>query len=85
VSPGSTHLHSRPTLPRASYPVYEGWGEQMSRQVTNRLVELLDEGVLSYEQICLMCLQTMSEDDVSDMVNANDLSDLVDGGMYESE
>lgn len=57
----------------------------MSRQVTNRLVELMDEGVLSYEQIALMCLQHMSEDDVSDMVEANELTDLVDGGIYESE
>lgn len=57
----------------------------ISRQVTNRLISLMDEGVLSEGQMALMCLQWMSEDDVREMVNANDLSDLVDGGMYESE
>ena len=57
----------------------------ISRQVTNRLISLMDEGVLSEGQMALMCLQWMSEDDVREMVRANDLSDLVDGGMYESE
>jgi Asp-tRNA(Asn)/Glu-tRNA(Gln) amidotransferase B subunit len=56
-----------------------------SRQKTNRLIELLDEGTLSYEQVCLLCLQHMSEDDVSDMIDANELTDLVDGGEYEPE
>ena len=55
------------------------------RRVTNRLVELMDEGMLSPEQLALMCLGYMSEDDVADMAQQNDLTDLVDGGMYESE
>ena len=56
-----------------------------SRRVTNRLIELMDEGMLSPEQLALMCLGYMSEDDVSEMAKANDLTDLVDGGMYEPE
>ena len=56
-----------------------------SRRVTNRLIELMDEGMLSPEQLALMCLGYMSEDDVADMAQQNDLTDLVDGGMYESE
>ena len=56
-----------------------------SRRVTNRLIELMDEGMLSPEQLALMCLQYMSEDDVADMAADNDLMDLVDGGMYEPE
>ena len=55
------------------------------RRVTNRLIELMGEGMLSPEQLALMCLGYMSEDDVSDMAQQNDLTDLVDGGMYEPE
>ena len=55
------------------------------RRVTNRLVELMDEGMLSPEQLALMCLQYMSEDDVSDMAQQNELMDLVEGGTYEPE
>jgi hypothetical protein len=56
-----------------------------SRKVTNRLVELMDEGMLSPEQLALMCLQYMSEDDVADMAQQNELMDLVEGGTYEPE
>ena len=56
-----------------------------SRRVTNRLIELMDEGMLSPEQLALMCLQYMSEDDVSDMAADNELMDLVEGGTYEPE
>ena len=55
------------------------------RRVTNRLVELMDEGMLSPEQLALMCLQYMSEDDVADMAQQNELMDLVEGGTYEPE
>ena len=55
------------------------------RRVTNRLVELMDEGMLSPEQLALMCLGYMSEDDVSDMAQQNELMDLVEGGTYEPE
>ena len=56
------------------------------RKVTNRLVELMDEGMLSPEQLALMCLGYMSEDDVSDMMRQNDLSDLLDEETdYEPE
>ena len=56
------------------------------RKVTNRLVELMDEGMLSPEQLALMCLGYMSEDDVADMMRQNDLSDLLDEDTeYEPE
>lgn len=55
------------------------------RTVTNRVIALMDEGVLTPEWVALTCLGYMSEDDVADMVKQNDLTDLVDGGVYESE
>ena len=57
-----------------------------SRRVTNRLIELMDEGMLSGEQLALMCLGYMSEDDVADMAQQNDLTDLLDEETeYEQE
>jgi len=45
----------------------------MTRQVTNRLIDLVDEGVFNCNDIMLACLGYMSEDDVNAMVRANDL------------
>ena len=36
-------------------------------KITNKIVELAEEGVLSWEEIARECLQEMSEDDVADM------------------
>lgn len=41
----------------------------MSREITNKLLELLEEGVLSWETVARECLSYMSEDDVADMDN----------------
>lgn len=57
----------------------------MSREITNRVIALMDEGVLLPEQIALMCLGFMSEDDVKEMVQSNDLGELVSGGEYFGE
>lgn len=42
---------------------------QMSRKITNKLLELLEEGALSWETVARECLSYMSEDDVTDMDN----------------
>ena len=55
------------------------------RTATNRMIQLMDEGILTPEWVAVTCLGYMSEDDVSEMAKANDLTDLVDGGMYEPE
>lgn len=41
----------------------------MSRKITNKLVELCEEGVLSWETVARECLCYMSEDDIADMDN----------------
>ena len=41
----------------------------MSREITNKLLELLEEGALSWQTVARECLSYMSEDDVADMDN----------------
>ena len=44
----------------------------MTREATNRLYEMVEEGILTWEQIAQAALCYMSEDDVSDMAHANE-------------
>jgi hypothetical protein len=45
------------------------------REITNRLYDLVDEGVLSWDMIARACLSYMSESDVADMAQYNYLID----------
>jgi len=45
------------------------------REITNRLYDLVDQGVLSWETIGQACLSYMSESDVADMASYNYLVD----------
>ena len=45
----------------------------MPRKITNKLLDLVDEGVLTYEIIAECALRYMSEDDVKDMAECNEL------------
>ena len=44
----------------------------MSRKFTNKLYDMLDEGLLTHEQVVEACLAWMSEDDVREMMFANE-------------
>ena len=48
------------------------------RDYTVKLLEMMDEGLLSAEAVAEMCLAYMSEDDVKDMCRANDILDEED-------
>jgi hypothetical protein len=48
------------------------------RTQTNRLLDMMDEGVISAQAIAEMALAYMSEDDVADMMRANDILDEED-------
>ena len=50
----------------------------MARQETNRLLEMIDEGILDPKEVVTMCVKYMSEDDVADMMDANELSERFD-------
>ena len=48
------------------------------RTQTNRLIDMMDEGLISAEAVAAMALAYMSEDDVADMMRANDILDEED-------
>ena len=41
------------------------------REITNKLVELCEEGLLPWQDVALACLGYMSEDHVADMASDN--------------
>ena len=48
------------------------------RTQTNRLIDMMDEGLISAEAVAEMALAYMSEDDVADMMRCNDILDEED-------
>lgn len=43
------------------------------RKETNRVLEMAEDGIVSWEELAKMALEWMSEDDVEEMLIANDL------------
>ena len=44
----------------------------MPRQATNKLLELIEEGILNRDTVIMACVKYMSEDDVADMCRCNE-------------
>ena len=55
------------------------------RTQTNRLIDMMDEGLISAQAIAEMALAYMSEDDVADMMRANDILEEEDEIDEESD
>lgn len=66
----SSFLERNPSLARRVRNNYFA-----ARPATCRLFELLDYGVVSPDDVVNMCLSYMSEADVADMVDYNELSE----------
>ena len=47
--------------------------KQPVRETSNKLLELIDNYALDPRQVVLMCLKWMSEDDVKEMCEANEI------------
>jgi hypothetical protein len=45
------------------------------RTQTNKLIDMMDEGLISAQAVAEMALAYMSEDDVADMMRSNDILD----------
>ena len=45
----------------------------MAREATNRLLELIEEGVLDKDYVIMSCVKFMSEYDVKDMCHLSDI------------
>jgi hypothetical protein len=50
-----------------------------TREATERILELVEEGLLDKDTVIMACLKYMSEDDVADMARANEFF------LYEDE
>ena len=50
----------------------------MTRKFTNKLLEMVEEGLLDKDTVILACVKYMSEDEVADMMHANEF-------LYEEE
>jgi len=57
----------------------------MVREATTKLLSMMDEGLISAEAVAEMALAYMSEDDVADMMRANDILDEEDDEDYEPD
>jgi hypothetical protein len=44
----------------------------MSRKYTNKLLEMIDEGLLDKDAVIVACVNYMSEDEVKDMMECNE-------------
>lgn len=44
----------------------------MAREYTNKLLEMVEEGILNKDTVIMACVKFMSEDDVRDMMEANE-------------
>ena len=44
----------------------------MSREATNRILEMIEDGALGRDNVIMACLKYMSEDDVAEMARIND-------------
>lgn len=46
----------------------------MSRKYTNKLLEMVDEGLLDRDSVIMACVKYMSEDEVRDMMHINEFT-----------
>ena len=42
------------------------------REATNKILDMVDEGILDKDTVIMSCLKYMSEDDVADMAHCNE-------------
>jgi len=50
----------------------------MARKYTNKLLEMIEEGLLNKDDVILACVNYMSESDVQDMMECNDFIEIED-------
>ena len=44
----------------------------MPRQYTNKLLEMVEDGLLDRDSVIMACVKYMSEDEVKDMIECNE-------------
>jgi hypothetical protein len=56
---------------KALREIQEG-GSEMPREATEKLLEMVEEGLLDRDTVIMACVKYMSEDDVADMCHINE-------------
>ena len=47
----------------------------MQKPPSHKLIDMCEEGLVGYEHAVSMCMSYMSEDDIADMMDVNEISD----------
>ena len=47
----------------------------MQKPPSHKLIDMCEEGLVGYENVVSMCMHYMSEDDIADMMDVNEISD----------
>ena len=55
----------------------------MTRQATNKILEMVEQGILDKDTVIMSCLKYMSEDDVADMAHSNEF--FINEEEYEED
>ena len=57
----------------------------MTRQYTNKLLEMVEDGLLDRDNVIMACVKYMSEDEVRDMMHANEFIEDEEENEDEAE
>ena len=57
----------------------------MTRQYTTKLLDMVADGLLDRDTVIMACVKYMSEDDVRDMMHANEFTSEEDEAETEGE
>ena len=57
----------------------------MTREYTNKLLEMVEEGILDRDSVIMACVKYMSEDEVKDMMHSNEFIEEEDEEETEGE
>ena len=55
----------------------------MPRQATDKILEMVEQGILDKDTVIMSCLKYMSEDDVADMAHSNEF--FINEEEYEED
>jgi len=55
----------------------------MPRQATDKILEMVEQGILDRDTVIMSCLKYMSEDDVADMAHSNEF--FINEEEYEED
>jgi hypothetical protein len=67
------------------HPLFNLRNKTMSREYTCKLLEMVEHGLLDRDNVIMACVKYMSEDDVKDMMHANEFTIEEDEEETEGE